>query len=129
MTEMPKYSPYRPHFMAPGPHVDILKDKPISFDTTQSTEEKNLNEDNDEDFIAYKYYRSDKILGRLFDAIDEQAIFQGVQRNTFQQSRQSYMAFSASVAILQSIWDHVNTRCLSTNWKVYLDRARGIRDE
>ncbi len=62
MNEMPRYSPYRPDFMAPGPHVNILKDKPISFENVQP-EDGDIDED--EDTMVYKYYPSDKILGKL----------------------------------------------------------------
>jgi len=80
MKEMPRFSRYRPHFMAPGPHVEIMEDKPISFDEAVPTNQNTG--DVDEDSTEYRYYYSDKLLGKLFDAIDEQEIFQYMQHNS-----------------------------------------------
>jgi hypothetical protein len=128
MSKMPKYSPYRPHFMAPGPYVDILKDKPISFENSQSTKDNNFDDD-DEDFTEYKYYLSDKILGRLYSAVDEREIFQRVQQNRLEQSWQKHMTSNPARSVLQGIWNYVHQRCQLIVWEDYLDRARGIRNE
>jgi hypothetical protein len=129
MNEMPKYSSFRPHFMAPGPHVDILKDKPISFENAQSTNGKDLNEDDEEYFTSYKYYPSDKILGKLYSAIDEREIFQRVQQNRLEQSSRKDKASDPARSVLEGIWDYLAYRYLLIEWGHHLDRARGIRDE
>jgi len=69
--------------MAPGPHVEIMEDRPISFDEAIPSN-RNTGDDDDEDSTGYRYYRSDKLLGKLFDAIDEQEIFQHMQHNSSQ---------------------------------------------
>jgi hypothetical protein len=125
---MPKYSPCRPHFMAPGPHVEILKDKPISFEDAQSSRADDGNDD--EGFTRYKYYHSDKILGKLFDAVDERVIFERIQQIRLDNS--AYKTNSTSHtpnSVLEDIWDHVQYHCQSTMWENHLDRARGIREE
>ncbi len=62
MSRLPKYNPWRPDFEAPGPHVRIEKHKGLSFDTPVDRER----DDEDEDFSAYRYYESEKILGKLY---------------------------------------------------------------
>lgn len=130
MKEMPnKYSPFRPHFMAPGPHVNILKDKPISFENAQSTNDTDLSEDDDEDFTSYKYYPSDKILGRLYSAIDEREIFRHIQQNRSEQSPQKNKALDPARSVLEGIWADISYRYHLIEWEHLLDHARGIRDE
>ncbi len=129
MKEMPKHSPFRPHFMAPGPHVDILKDKPISFEDSNSTNDNKFDEDDDEDFRTYKYYPSNKILGKLFSAIDEREIFRRVQQIRLgQPSHHDRLLYNAK-SVLEDVWDYVSSRFTLINWEGHLDRARGIRDE
>lgn len=126
MKEMPRYSRFRPHFMAPGPHVEIMKDKPISFDDAGTTS------DGDEDSTGYKYYPSDKILGKLFDAVDEKVIFQRMRDNSFQHAlHRTDRGWDRNWSLLKGVWGHIQERCssLSVEWKCHLDRARGIRDE
>ena len=78
MNEMPRYSRWRPHFMKPGPYVEIAKEKPASFDDVK------VNDDDDGEPSGFNYYPSEKVLGKLFDAIDEQKIFQRIQHNSSQ---------------------------------------------
>jgi hypothetical protein len=129
MKDMPKCSPFRPHFMAPGPHVEILKDKPISFEEAKSRNNDNLDDDDDEDFTPYKYYPSSKILGKLYSAIDEREIFGRVQQNRLEQSLQQRRASNTARSVLESVWDYVNSRFPLIILDDHLDRARGIRDE
>jgi hypothetical protein len=112
--------------MAPGPHVEIMKHKPISFDDAKTTS------DGDEDSPGYKYYHSDKILGKLFDAVDEKEIFQRMQDNSFQHAfHRTDRGWDRNWSLLKDVWGHIQERCssLSVEWKSHLDRARGIRDE
>jgi len=127
MRELPQYSPYRPHFMAPGPHVEILKDKPISFEDVKATNDNKLNDDDDEDFSPYKYYPSSKILGKLYSAIDEREIFERVQRNRLDQPLRR--AADTAPPVLESVWNYLESRFLLNLWEDYLEQARGIRDE
>ena len=128
MKEMPRYSRFRPHFMAPGPHVEIMKDKPISFDGAFPSN-RNAGDDH-EDSTGYRYYHSDKLLGRLFDAIDEQGVFQRMQHNTSQHALHRIdRAWDRDTSLLKGVWGHILDRCPSIQWESHLDRARGIRDE
>jgi hypothetical protein len=129
MKQMPRYSRFRPHFMAPGPYVEIMKEKPISF-VGAGPSNQNTGDDDDEDSTGYRFYRSDKILGRLFDAVDEQELFQRMQHNRYQHALHRLdPGWDRNRSILKSIWNHLRDRCPRVQWDGHLDRARGIRDE
>lgn len=61
---MPECSPWRPHFMAPGPHVEIMKDKSVLSEWTADSDIGASHDD--ESASKYKYYASEKILVSLF---------------------------------------------------------------
>jgi hypothetical protein len=126
VDKIPRCNNYRPDFMAPGPHVAVLMDKPLSFDARP---ERN-NGNDDDDFPAYKFYESDKILGKLYRAIDEREVFSGVQQQGLSQHANEVDGARHSVSsVLKGIWAYVQHRCQAIQWEHHLDRARGIRDE
>jgi hypothetical protein len=123
---MPRYNNYRPDFMAPGPHVAVQKDKPLSF---EARPEHNNGHDDDE-FSAYKFYESDKILGKLYRAIDEREVFYRVQQQGLSQSMNEVgRARDPVSSVLEGVWVYIQHRCQAIQWEHHIDRARGIRDE
>jgi hypothetical protein len=113
--------------MAPGPHVAVQKDKPLSFDAQP---ERNDGYDDDDDFSPYRYYQSDKILGKLYRNIDEREVFSGVQQQGLSQYVNEVNKARHSVSsVLKGVWAYIQHRCQAIQWEHYLDRARGIRDE
>ncbi len=126
MNKMPRYNIYRPDFMAPGPHVAVQKDKPLSFDARPEYNDGN----DDDDFSAYKFYESEKILGKLYRAIDERDVFNGVQQQGPPQCvNEVDRARHSASSVLEVVWAYVQHRCQAIQWEHHLDRARGIRDE
>ncbi len=114
--------------MAPGPDMEIIEDKPISFDDEQLSNVRNAG--GDDDAPTFRYYRSKKILGRLFDAVDEKKIFNGVKQTTTEHSmHKSDRDWSRSESMLQVIWCHIRGKTESIDWKSQVVRARGIRGE
>jgi len=113
---MPRSSGYRPDFMAYGPHITVLKDKPLTFSRQTEIEA------DDEDYTpVYKYYESTKILGKLYRAIDEQKIFSSIQKTSWSRcSRES---------VLQGIYSHLVENDVMGLVAPHFERARGIRDE
>jgi hypothetical protein len=77
---MPKYKPWRPDFEAPGPHVEIEKLMGISFQVVPYQDPNDVMDEDDDDFPRYRYYESDRIIGRLYRAIDEREIFEEIQK-------------------------------------------------
>ena len=114
--------------MAPGPYVDIIEDKPISFAHEQLSDVRNTGDD--DDARTFRYYRSKKILGRLFDAVDEKKIFNGVKQTTTEHStHRSDKDWSRSESMMQDIWRHIRQKTKGIDWESQVLRAKGIRDE
>src|ERR1700712_3785774 len=76
LTKMPRSNPFRPDFMATGPHAVIQKNKPLAF-----VARSDVRDDDDDEGPSYKFYESEKILGKLFRAIDERQILFSVQND------------------------------------------------
>jgi len=113
--------------MAPGPYVDIIEGKPISFADGQLSNVRNTGDD---DAPTFRYYRSKKILGRLFDAVDEKTIFNGVKQTTTEHStHRSDKDWSRSESMMQDIWRHIRQKTKGIDWNSQVTRAKGIRDE
>ncbi|KAK1145215.1 hypothetical protein N8T08_004367 [Aspergillus melleus] len=74
MKDLPRMNNYRPDFLAPGPRVSLKGRTRINFDELVSHPAFNDDDDMEERRI---YYRSDKILGRLYRAVDEGHIWYG----------------------------------------------------
>jgi hypothetical protein len=113
---MPKFSQYRPDFMAYGPHITVLKNKPLAFSAPEKAEI-----DDEEDTPTYKYYESDKILGKLFRAIDEGEIFADIQKTRKPRS--------TGTSIFQVILNYFEKNGTLSLLGRHMERARGIRAE
>lgn len=111
---------YRPDFLAPAPPTNIVDKTEIRFEppTAPSAE---ADEDDDTGPI-HKFYKSDKILGKLYRAIDEKRIWRD----------DIHLIVNRSGS---SLWDelfvHITSQCKenfgSVNWKRALDEAHSIR--
>lgn len=121
MSRMPKYKPWRPDFEAPGPHVEIHKFRGISFQSAQYEDPMDM-DDEDDDFNKYRYYESDRVLGRLYRAIDEQAIFQEIQQ------RAMGVGESHESIVINALWKQIQGACKLIQWDHLMDDARSIRD-
>lgn len=121
MTLLPKYPRFRPDFEAPGPHVLIEEKEGLLFDLAPNRGPDEEGEP-DEEFTRYRYYESDRILGKLYRAIDEQKIFQDIQDH----SRQVVLHTST---VIEDVWKYVQKKCQLIQWEHKLEWARDIRDE
>lgn len=68
-----KSNRYRPDFLAPAPPTNIRNRTDIIFEAP--TAPAAMMDEDDEEGPRYQYYRSDKILGQLYRAIDEKKIW------------------------------------------------------
>ena len=70
VTKIPRAPPYRPDFMAPSPSVKVEKGikRPEEPEALQAGGKQ-----------RYRYYESDKLLGKLYRAIDEDLFFQDLE--------------------------------------------------
>jgi hypothetical protein len=104
--------------MAPGPHIAVQKDKPLSFETRPESDDRITADDDD---ARYRFYESSKILGKLYRAIDEREVFASVQQ---QRGRGG-----GGGCVLGAVWKYIQRRCMGIQWEHHVERARGIRDE
>ncbi|KAL2195585.1 RNA dependent RNA polymerase-domain-containing protein [Corynascus similis CBS 632.67] len=111
-------SRWRPDFLAPGPSV-IIRDK-STISLHEHSVPRDLEDEDDEEGPQHRYYESDKILGRLYRAVDEQKIW----------SEDIRMKIKAGSS---SFWDQLQTalaRRVSDigpiRWQHRSDQARGI---
>jgi len=120
---MIKYSPMRPHFMAPGPNVEIMRDKPISFDPDSTGTD-------DDEAPDYKYYKSTRILGKLFDAVDEYEVFRRLKTNR----KDSVVGarkqdWEMSTSLLKHLLKDIRQQFQKIDWRTEISQARWIRDQ
>lgn len=121
MSRMPKYKSWRPDFEAPGPYVGVEKLKGISFQTIEYMDPNDF-EDEDDDFPTYHYYESDRILGRLYRAIDERSIFEEIQKRAFR------VGTNSQSTVIEALWFQIQDACKIIQWQHLLEDAKGIRD-
>lgn len=77
--------------------------------------------DEDDDFTAYRYYESQKILGKLYRAIDEREVFEHVKH------RSLYPDISSQSTVINAVWEHVQRKCAVFQWEHHREWARYIR--
>jgi hypothetical protein len=120
MSQMPFGNKYRPDFEAPGPHVFIEEDG-INFDDPPFEDPMEI-EDEDDEYSTYRYYKSEKILGKLYRAIDEREIFTKIQ------ARVEAEGSARRSRIIDKVWEYVQKRVVGIQWEYLLDQASDIRD-
>ncbi|KAK4198657.1 putative RNA-dependent RNA polymerase 1 [Triangularia verruculosa] len=112
--------PARPHFLAADSHVLVLDKADLEL-----ADEKHEDDDDDEDSQnenPYKYYRSDRIVGQLYDAVDEEKIWhQDIQ---LPRAHPGHNAFWDEMLV--SLEQRV-TAVADVNWEGRMDEAHGIR--
>lgn len=118
MKLMPKVIPVWPDFMAPGPNIKIEKKEGLLIEQSASQNRDELNDD--DDFTPYRYYESNKILGKLHRAIDEHEIFSDLNKYR--------VTSSVGQTLLDRVWDHVIRRCRLIYWTHHVAEAQEIRD-
>ncbi|CZR69102.1 related to RNA-directed RNA polymerase [Phialocephala subalpina] len=121
MTRSPRYKPFRPDFEAPGPYVKVAKDRRLLFSTADYEDPNDMGEV-DDDFPTYRYYESDKIIGRLYRAIDERKIFEEIQQRAMK------VGDTTKSAAIEALWIAVQETCKLIQWEHLLEEAHSIRD-
>ncbi|KAL8810430.1 MAG: hypothetical protein Q9200_002580 [Gallowayella weberi] len=120
LTQIPRSSNIRPDFQAPGPRV--LIEEAI---TVEELEDHDADEDDNEvveETQPTRYYRSEKVLGQLYRAIDEHDFFEEIQRH----SRSARKPQSFSLA--EEVWKFVREKTALIQYKHYLPFARDIKE-
>ncbi|KAE8408721.1 RNA dependent RNA polymerase-domain-containing protein [Aspergillus pseudonomiae] len=119
MMDMPRVNRYRPDFLAPGPQTRLYNKSKIGLE--QHVSHANYDDNDDDVEEPYRYYKSEKILGKLFRAIDEQNIW-----------RKHILSEAATND--EYFWNSVIADCLTrckslsrTPKEEHLDEAKRIR--
>ncbi|KAL2131949.1 hypothetical protein VTI74DRAFT_4404 [Chaetomium olivicolor] len=74
LTQLPRSGRWRPDFLVPGPQITIHNRSAVEMDQDVARQNDEDDEDSEEG-PYYRYYASDKILGKLYRSIDEQKIW------------------------------------------------------
>ncbi len=121
MSKMPRFDPWRPDFEAPGPHIKIEKLSGVKFEPPDT---RDLDEqgDEDDDFSTYRYYESNKILGKLYRAIDEREIFQSIKRRALMHGT------TTTSTVIDDVWTWAQKACRLIEWEYHKEWAETIRD-
>ncbi|KIV93880.1 hypothetical protein PV10_05059 [Exophiala mesophila] len=123
LSRMPKIPPYRPDFMAFGPHTVIHKDKPVSFSDIPRNDPNPLDDEEEEDDgPQYQFYESTQILGKLFRRIDERDVLQSIQQPKLP-------LIKSRDTVIQAIRNYVVKFCSHIDLTSHVTRAYGIQDE
>jgi hypothetical protein len=120
ISQMPRGNRYRPDFEAPGPHVLIEKGG-IKFDDPTFEDPMEI-EDEDDEYSSYRYYESEKVLGKLYRAIDEREIFEQIQ------ARADVNGNAQRSSVIDEIWKYVQKRAVGIQWEYLTNDAIDIRD-
>lgn len=118
MKQMPRFSPIRPDFMALSSQIKIEKKEGLLLEAESVKTQDDVADDND--FSPYRYYESDKILGKLYRAINEHEVFGEIKKHR--------MLSGNDASVLPELWTHVQRECRLLKWREHLAWARDIRD-
>ncbi|KAI9369211.1 RNA dependent RNA polymerase-domain-containing protein [Aspergillus egyptiacus] len=119
LEEMPSMSRYRPDFLAPGPQAYLHDKQEIKLEPYYIRPNPNDDEDSGP---VHRYYRSEKILGKLYRAIDEHKIWNEEIRS---------VTAPNPTAFWKKLIDSLTARCISlgapVTWQHHIETARQIR--
>jgi len=121
MSMLPRYNPWRPDFEAPGPYVTITKNDDLFFEPprTQSSQFG----DEDDEFVGYRYYQSNKILGKLYRAIDERKIYEEIRQ------RSHVNGSDFSTRLMKAVWNYVERKVALIQWEHLREWAWDLREQ
>ncbi|KAJ0413452.1 RNA dependent RNA polymerase-domain-containing protein [Aspergillus carlsbadensis] len=117
--DMPSMNKYRPDFLAPGPLAYVHDKQEIKLEPYYIRP----NPDDDEDSgPVHKYYRSEKILGKLYRAINEHKIWSQEIHSTTPPNPKVFW---------KKVIDSLTARCIAVGaspiWQDHAETARQIR--
>lgn len=108
--------------MATGPHVVVAKE--INFVQGQPMALAGALDDGGSGRIPYYYYPSQKVLGKLYRAIDEVAVFQELQSQKAILDPDDPTAQS----IMQRVWNYVRHETSGFQWQHHQEWARDVQE-
>lgn len=105
--------------MAPGPRVQIAESLKVLEREGENTVDDDVDEDDDDvNSNKIRYYKSERVLGQLYRAIDEKAFLDEVQSG--QDSRYLH--------VLESVWEYVEKQTTGFQWDHHIDDAVNVME-
>ena len=124
---MPKSSFVRPDFQAPGPRV--LINNTVNLGEGQGPDDfqgqYDIEELDDISQPPIRYYPSEKVLGKLYRAIDEQKFFEEIQTHPGHFGR----PVTSQRSLLDRVWRYVEEKTALIQWQHFEEFARDIKEE
>ncbi|KAK5072515.1 hypothetical protein LTR51_005153 [Lithohypha guttulata] len=114
IRQIPRTPAYRPDFMAPSASIKVEKGIERRSDPLSEALEGRQ---------RYRYFESERILGRLYRAIDEDLFFGELEDDT-----SSLFSSAATDNVLPEILKFISDMMRGQDWKRYLPKAREVRD-
>src|SRR5271170_6898777 len=115
MKTCPKYDLYRPDFMAPSPRVTVEKSIAVLEEQSPrnlADEGEAVESDLDPDTKSYRYYESEKVLGKLYRAIDEKNFLVELQRR----ARELEATDTSDQTLIRRLWAYVQRQTHLVQW-------------
>jgi hypothetical protein len=105
--------------MAPGPRVRVAESLEVLEREWGDNVADDIPEDDDDSYSnKIRYYKSERVLGQLYRAIDEKAFLDEVQ------SSQD----SGNLHVLQSVWNYVEGQIAGFQWDHHVDDAVNVME-
>ena len=127
MTKCPKYDLKRPDFMAPSPRVSVAKGLWVLEEDSSlglGEEDEDPVSALDPDAKGYRYYESEKVLGKLYRAIDEKNFLAELQGR----ARELEATDGFNQTLINRLWGYVKSQTRLIKWDHYLEWAREIKE-
>lgn len=116
LTRIPRAPRFRPDFMSHTPRIQIADNVQV----LQEESEKIIDDDDDEDGRPrMRFYRSHKVLGSLYRAIDEQQFLADLHN--------AAKAGINSTSALQKVWNYVERETMGFQWDHLIDECKDIK--
>jgi hypothetical protein len=124
LSKLPRSTPRRPDFMAPGPRYRLEKQGIQFMEEEMEDEEEDVVTALDPEGTQMRYYESPRILGRLYRAIDEHDFLKELQKP----SKTSPIAVGAKTTLIDQTWQYAVRQTRLVQWAHQKDHARDIRE-
>jgi hypothetical protein len=122
LSKMPRHSNVRPDFQAPGPRVLVEDQINVQEESDDDPDDKDDNEE--ASMPQLRYYESQKVLGKLYRAIDEYKIFQQIQG----QSRPLKDSVKSGKDAIEKVWDYVQNVTALIEYRHHVKFASLVKD-
>ncbi|KAL5342500.1 RNA dependent RNA polymerase-domain-containing protein [Aspergillus crustosus] len=120
LADMPNAAQLTPSSLAPGPQAHILNKRDIQLDALYVQPAQD--DDDDGSGPVHAYYKSDKILGRLYRAINEHKIWKEEIRCEISPDPEAVWT-----KVIHSLTRRAIEIGASVNWKHHVETARQLR--